>query len=101
MGSEPGGFIFPALIFAITFGLAIYRARNEPPWKIVLAIWIGLGMAALMVLALLWAGTDTTRLTILVVPVAITAVLAAVALVARSIRRWRAAPRAKSPFDFT
>lgn len=101
MGAEQGMFIFQAAFGAMALGIVLYRARNEPPWKIVLAISIGLGIAAPIVLAFLWAGTDTTRLTIVAVPVALSAVLAAVTLVIRTVRGWRSAPRAKSPFDFT
>lgn len=101
MGSATGDVIFPALLFAVVIGIGLYRARDEPAWKVVLAIWAGLGVAAIMALVLLWAGTDTTRLTVVLVPVAVTAALMMVALVVRGVRRRRSAPPSRSPFDFT
>ena len=93
MGSEWGGVLFWVLAFT-SLGVAIYRARDEPPWKIVAALMIGFASAAAFGIAFLWAGIDAT-----LVVVAITWVLAALALALRAARRSRSASH-RGPFDF-
>jgi hypothetical protein len=91
VGDVSGDRIFLLLLGAASVGIALNRARHEPPGNIVLAMLAGLALAAALGLAIAWAGLDLWRLWVLLSGAIVIGGLATAAVAVRAIRRPRTA----------
>lgn len=83
---EAGPSIFLAVL-ALPVGVALVRARGEPPRNIALGLGIGFAVACAFLLLGSWAGTDLTRLNVLLYGVLALAGVAVAAIAIRELQR--------------
>jgi peptidoglycan/LPS O-acetylase OafA/YrhL len=92
---------FAIVTAGMVVSITLYRARREPPERLVAGIAAGLSLAGLLLVLLIWAGLEVGRLTGLLTTVGGLAIAAGSVSVARHVRRRRAEPPGRSPFDLS